>query len=642
MPSLGVGLDLGTGNIGIAAQHLDGKETSKTAPIIAVTLKNTHDRETSEVKQTVVYRADETLVYGTDVKKALRVNPGLQDGVMELCKLALHPEFRDVPEVVHVKRVLSADRNRGALQDFFTDLLKCIARDVRDFFKRRFPRDNGTDSTSYWTAIPLVFQISVPAMWGDVQRGIIRNAARKAGISKVELREEPLCVATAYIHQLGIDGFIKQAQCLLQIDCGKGTLDLATVLVNLLQSADQDMELKRIGLCSGNGFGAHTPNLLFWAWIKSGQCAQVPDLEAECQRLHITEREFMRQASDGFDLIKKLVDPVTSRYTVYICGTDGNENGNDVAIHAPRELVADWYAQWISGAVQLVKEHIARIAEFAAKHNIKLDYGCAVVTGGGSKSDDFTNAMQQVLNELSHPIEIVHIPMVLACARGTLMQHVFQEDRLPPVSHFYIARTEYYKRGKHRKADAQVSQWDTSEEIVPDRLQHIMTYQHGEFTGRGLTAQTFYVSADGSLGRLHVDLYWSEQRFRSGTALRDEHGEIRAGIRCYPLVFADPGDLAQQGFITENVEGEDHFLVKGWAEMKGTMDALELTVYLMKYGYQYPGEHPAVQQRFLKLTGLSGNDHLDTNEVLGVYPEGVWDKDSSHFVSSSTGQVARD
>jgi hypothetical protein len=197
MPLLRVGLDLGTGYSGIAVQRLQEDATSKPANITVVPPKDGYASPPNAFKQVSVYHND-ILYCGKDVEGILSANPELQDKVMELNKLALHPLFDDVAEVVHVKQVLPA-RDRAALQGFFADLLRYFIGEIRDFMKREYPLVEGRESTDYWNDISLEFQISVPAMWGDSQRGVLRNAAKHAGVAKVELREEALCVAIDYI-----------------------------------------------------------------------------------------------------------------------------------------------------------------------------------------------------------------------------------------------------------------------------------------------------------------------------------------------------------------------------------------------------------------------------------------------------------
>jgi hypothetical protein len=637
MPLLRVGIDLGTGYSGIAVQRLQEDATSKPANITVVPPKDGYASPPNAFKQVSVYHND-ILYCGKDVEGILSANPDLQDKVMELNKLALHPLFDDVAEVVHVKQVLPA-RDRAALQGFFADLLRYFIGEIRDFMKREYPLVEGRESTDYWNDISLEFQISVPAMWGDSQRGVLRNAAKHAGVAKVELREEALCVAIDYmLYRIERDQ-IKPDECLLLIDCGKGTLDIATVKLVQVLTPEHDMELQRIGLCSGDGSGAHTPNPLLWAWILSGECPKVGNLEDECMSLAITQREFMRQVCDEFDTIKERFSPVPNSHRIAVYGSAYTTPGdNALDIWVSREQVLAWYHVWTEAVKKLLREHLDK------SKDQQIRFACAELTGGGANCVQFREAVKEVLSETQHSIQIRYTTVTavtLPCARGALMHHLFQEDSLPGTSVFYIAQDMFYKPGQHRKDAVQTSQWDTTEEIVRDRLQRIMTYEDEAFSEEVLLPLTFYVSAEGSLGRLHVDLYWSEQKIRSSIALRDNEGNVKPGIRCYPMVFADIPDLADHDFVAESAKVASHFFVRAWVGMKGSKEKLELVLYVMKNYYEYPPEPDEPQKRSRKnaiprKTPTRRQD-IDDGDILETFTEGVWDKDSSHFVVRSTG-----
>ena len=104
-----------------------------------------------------------------DVEEAIAADPTLQDRVLELWKLSLHPEFQHLEEVAHVLKALFAQTDeqidRGAIQDFMEEQLRGIIRDIRNYYKS--PGRNALKDASYWDDIPLELQISVPAMWGD-------------------------------------------------------------------------------------------------------------------------------------------------------------------------------------------------------------------------------------------------------------------------------------------------------------------------------------------------------------------------------------------------------------------------------------------------------------------------------------------
>ena len=299
---LRLGIDLGTGKIQVDCQHIQGTTSLHDAPIRPICLK---DDETARITQIAILPTVGPVIYGiSDVAEAITANPTLQDRVLELWKLALHPEFETLEEVVHVLETLFARTDeqidRGAIQDFMEEKLRCLIRDIRDYHKAT--NRNANREASYWNRIPLELQISVPAMWGDHQRGQVRNAACNAlddssPDNKVGLLEEPLCVATVYMLELVKSNSIFEGECLLLVDCGKGTLDIATVKLIRKPSKDVPMQLQRIGPCSGNGAGSHTINTQAWEWLLNGNCAEVKDLDERCAQLGITRREFLRQFS---------------------------------------------------------------------------------------------------------------------------------------------------------------------------------------------------------------------------------------------------------------------------------------------------------------------------------------------------------
>jgi hypothetical protein len=75
--------------------------------------------------------------------------------------------------------------------------------------------------------------------------------------------------------------------------------------------------------------------------------------------------------------------------------------------------------------------------------------------------------------------------------------------------------------------------------------------------------------------------------------------------------------------------------------MKGSKEKLELVLYVMKNHYEYPPEPDEPQKRSRKnaiprKTPTRCQD-IDDGDILETFTEGVWDKDSSHFVVRSTG-----
>lgn len=178
------GIDLGTTSTGIVAKFVRVGESLETTVIEVVLLPGSKNHQDVEAPQIAVYW-NGALVYGKSVKGVIAEHPDMQDEVLQFYKLALHPSFKKFPEVAHVHKVLCTRKNRGALQDLFTDLFRAFKRDILAYFE-----SETMDDYIDFSNVQLVFQISVPVMWGDEPSGIIRNAAKRAGISKVELREK--------------------------------------------------------------------------------------------------------------------------------------------------------------------------------------------------------------------------------------------------------------------------------------------------------------------------------------------------------------------------------------------------------------------------------------------------------------------
>lgn len=626
---LRLGIDLGTGKIQIDGQHLQGAAAVDRAEITPICLK---DDQTARIEQTAILPEIGDVIYGTvDVEEAIAANPALQDKVLELWKLSLHPEFQDLDEVVHVLETLYAQKDRGAVQDFMQEQLKCILRDIRNFYKMN--NLNAGKDAAYWDSIPLELQISVPAMWGDDQRGLVRNDAVNAigearegtQPSKVELREEPLCVATVYMLSLVKSKSIKEGECLLLIDCGKGTLDIATVKLIRAPSRKATMQLQRIGPCSGNGAGSHTVNTLAWKWLLSGECEEVRKLDERCAQLGTTRREFLRQFSKEIDRIKKDIHNTRYGFSVTIHSSHGQVGPGllpRLTIDLPRHLIMSWHQAWTDSATQVVKEHLdAQIENFR----------CASLTGGGCLSTIFRKAMKAVLNQAPYNIEIsTSTACISPCSQGALLQHYFQEDQLAALANFYLAMTEEYKAALHKGVATKQSEYKSGTKVVHERLKRIMRYEHGRFSGEDKVPIMFLVESDKEYGiRIHIDLYYSEEDFKEHSALRDEDGTLRHGIRSYPLVSIDIDDLADRGFteMKGGKTGKKHFELRTFVQMVGNNDKLDITVYAMKPGFQYLSE--------------SSGKAFAKEHVLSTHTKEVWNKSSSHFVRSQTLGVKR-
>lgn len=627
---LRLGADIGTGKIEISAQHVHGAGTLADAEIISICLKN---NESTRIEQTAILCGDGQVIYGTDdVEDAIAANSNLQDKVLELWKLSLHPEFEHLDEVIHVRKTLFAENDRGAIQDFMSDQLRCIVRDVRERFKDSSL--NAGEDAEYWDNIPLEVQISVPAMWGDLQRGFVRNAAHKAIVeenseSRVELREEPLCVATVYMLNLAKSGSIKEGESLLLVDCGKGTLDIATVRLLHSPSAGILMQLQRVGPCSGNGAGSHMVNTQAWDRIDTGKFKEVPDLDNCCAQLGITRREFLRQFSKEIDRIK--TDSIkkeirTSQYAIPITimsshGQVGRGRLSKLSIDLPREAVVSWYKAWTDAAVKLVEEHL----------NMHSDgqYRCAILTGGGCMSGIFRREFEAVLN--SYNIEIGRpTPCNSACSQGALLQHFFQEDSLPEVSNYYLGTTEEYRWKIHKDAKkagfVKPSEYDSNTQVVHNRIKKIMTHRKDDPAKSEKVALVYLVEV-GKAVRIDIDLYCSEIELEDHSPLHVDDGEtLQPGIGRYPLVFKDIPDLAPYNFVVKdagNAKNTKHFELRTFVQLDCNNDRVEVTIYAMTSNYRYSWE--------------KGGMEFDEQLVLFTHTQEVWNKSCSHFVRNTTG-----
>jgi hypothetical protein len=634
---LRLGVDLGTGHLSIDGQHIQGDHSCDP---FALLLKNRFGGSES-IKQIAIHEENSNVIYGfEDVTEAVRTDPELRDWEIERFKLALHPEFADLSEVKHVKEILGAKRDRGAIQIFYTDLFRTILKDVRALYLRFYKA--GMDE-GYWSSIPIELQISVPAMWDDTARGVIRNAARNGGATRAELREEPLCIATPHMVHMVKDRNIKVGQCLLLIDCGQGTLDIATVKLIREPSAGHLMELQRIGNCSGNGAGSHKVNTAAEKWLLSGKCTEIKShggFDETYRKLGMSERQFLRAFSDAIDTVKIDIDK-QSVFDVRIYGLHGEAKPGSLyqlTITIPRATLMLWYTTWTTLTKKLLGDHLS--AQSAQSGKSSEQFAWALFTGGGANSPEFCTQMETVLEEYKILVGRPQ-PCISACSSGALLQHHFQQDGLPPNAHFHISQTEYYngRIHPHARSDGLVfrSEFEHDKEVVYDRLVTVgRSSDQQDFTSEGYFPQMFYVEADNKLARLHFDLFWSEEPLRQHCALVNAKD-----VRSYPLMFIDPDHFSKHGFKVlygEVNQGKPHFIVKGFLKMESTKDSLLLRAILMKQVYVFP-EKCLPQQGAKKKKRIDELDEppFDDDEVLIEFVDEVWHKDCSHFISSNSG-----
>jgi len=367
-----IGIDAGTGSTRTVAQHIHGIHTRESATIGEVWLKEDQDVAISQI---LILLEDGTVIYGNvDVNKALQQD---LDGLLQLRertirrqKLMLHPGFKHVPDVIHASATIFAERDpEGAIQDLFEDWFRALFNDVRAYFKRD-EECNAGKPDSYWDAIPLEIHISVPAMWNDQQRGIMRNSAQRAAKAsgksrkdpRISLREEALCVA---IYYLGKNLSAKVGSMYTFVDVGDGTLDITTVEVIRAHSKDAPMQLRRVDLCSGNGAGAHMVNAGAWDWLL-GTYKQ--DLNKRLTQLRISRHEFSRQFWKEIDKLKRDIDDSVSGdpQTARIRGSHGRVGPgfmNEWTIDLPENAIKQWYDAWTIAADQLLQDRLASLSK---------------------------------------------------------------------------------------------------------------------------------------------------------------------------------------------------------------------------------------------------------------------------------------
>jgi hypothetical protein len=643
---LRLGFDLGTGHLSIDGQHVQDDQPLDTIPLA---LKSHYGGIAGASIKQIAINGEENVIYGLeDVNKAIRDNPELRDLEFERFKLALHEDFADLDEVKHVKSVLHSDQDHGAIEIFYSDL---ILEDVKALYK--LDNHAGMDS-EYWKTIPVELQISVPAMWTDDARGVIRNAARRGGASRAELREEPLCIATAYLVKMAKRCSIKVGQCLLLIDCGQGTLEIATVKLIREPSAGQNMELQRVGNCSGSGAGSHKVSTAAEKWLLSGSCKEIVSrggFDETCRQLGITKREFLRDFSDGIDTAKVDIDK-NSVFDVRVYGRRVHVAPDTlymVTISIPRTLLMSWYTTWTAPAKTLLEDHLS--TQSGQKPG---QFAWALFTGGGAESLEFRTQMKSVLEK--YKIQIGRTdPYISACSSGALIQHAFQEDSLPPVVYFYISQTEEYVPAIHNDASGNhntifQSEYDASQFVVRDRLRQVMrppirlphlkapdsTPDETGLISEGYIPQTFYVEAAGVDARIHVHVFWSLTKKNEHSALRDAQNVRFDHIHPYQLIFMDAVDFGEHGFeVQQNNNGKRHYVVEGFVRMKSKKDSLVLKVHLMKAHYVLPQKWTRPSPKKKGWTTIQSEEApFEKEDLLETVTEEVWHKDCSHFVSS--------
>ena len=205
------GIDFGTGTLVVAAQWISSNQRIDDVPIDYLQLR---PRQDPEIEQTAVWVGDDeaevAVKYGRmDVAQWRQENPNDDDKIIELAKLGLHEAFLHSPAVKRVFSVIGARHgDLGSLQEFITYHLRCVRRDSIEAYQKIFRDEQATRSPDF-ESIPQQWYITVPSLATENANGVMLNAARNAGMERVNLVEEPLCAAASALFQLHAKGRIQ-------------------------------------------------------------------------------------------------------------------------------------------------------------------------------------------------------------------------------------------------------------------------------------------------------------------------------------------------------------------------------------------------------------------------------------------------
>lgn len=261
------------------------------------------------------------------------------------------------------------------------------------------------------------------------------------------------------------------------------------------------------------------------------------------------------------------------------------------------------------------------------------------------KSRLLAKAMEQVLEGSQFEFKITFERDRLSCARGALMYNKFQEDTLPPRMRFFLSREEYYEEEIHgSNAKRGESRWcDKGTVIAKDRIARILDFDNGIASNEKPVAMTYLV-AEAPRGRLHADLFWSEDLVEEHGPVKDRASRPLKGIREFPLSWIDLPDLSSRGFkaVDGNGPNDRHFVLKAWVGLEHKDDKLILTIKIMRPGYR----HPWKLDGSLRQNRRNSKARAKVPRTIARVPQKdvfmeqemeVWARDSSHFVTSTTG-----
>jgi hypothetical protein len=194
-------IDMGSGNLRVEDQFVPAGERPSNVPHNTVQLATVQPH----IELVLLYTGDhkfENLILGREsVKDWVDNHPDDACKVVEQPKLALCVDYKDS---VTVKRVYEAlEVQHGELfkvQDVLTHVLAFCLRKIRDHMRSMSRcRAKRQQPNQDWDNIAVELQLTVPIMWDDIARGVMRNAASDAGFKDTVLRSEPLCAAASYL-----------------------------------------------------------------------------------------------------------------------------------------------------------------------------------------------------------------------------------------------------------------------------------------------------------------------------------------------------------------------------------------------------------------------------------------------------------
>ena len=196
-------IDLGSGVAKIASQHVLAGEKAYNVAIEDVHIVSLLR---PDAQQIVVIDDNCQVMLGDDGKPLIGTgavaqwafqHPEESGRILELFKLALCHESKQSVAVQRVYDVLEVKAGDfGAPQIMIRSILACFKRAVIHWYQTYSTRNlHGQYTATYWEALPIELQITVPCMWKAQERGVMRDSLVEARFTNVRFRSEPTCAA---------------------------------------------------------------------------------------------------------------------------------------------------------------------------------------------------------------------------------------------------------------------------------------------------------------------------------------------------------------------------------------------------------------------------------------------------------------